>query len=190
MAAMTGQSRQYRPPSPGRPPGRTPHGKATFLNMLDGFLRKSIQDYFDYVHPLFPITDPESVDARFNQKEHLYDKPFAGLMLSIAALPLVLPNREAGSEGRVDDLLDEAISMHNTAELGLKPTLECVATAMNIGALLRVRKGANASHLRFREAIGLVELLSLSHPSSYDTFSFAEKEVALRIFWLLAAVER
>jgi len=67
--------------------------------MLDDFLRKSIQDYFDYVHPLFPITDPESVDARFNQKEHLYDKPFASLMLSIAALPLVLPNREAGSEG-------------------------------------------------------------------------------------------
>jgi len=142
------------------------------------------------IYALYPVVDPQAVRERFRHKDHLHDKGFASLLLALAAIPQLLPEGRAGSIEGCDAFIDKSISLHNTAELGLKPSLDSISTSMLLSTGLRVRKGYNASYLRIKEAVALAELLNLSRLNAYDTYSPVEKELAVRMFWLLAANER
>ena len=94
------------------------------------------------------------------------------------------------AQDQAGSLVDMAISLHNTADLGLKPTLDCISTSMVLSAASLILKGPAVSFVRHREAIALAETLNLSDPNAYDAFDPVERELFLRILWLLAIAER
>jgi hypothetical protein len=171
---------------------KTPHSIAPQLVLLHDILAKSLRQYLRHVHRLFPVVDPDHLLQRFNTKVHLHDRRFAAFLLATCALALFSRSNTVSLDVRdqAAALVDMAISLHNTADLGAEPSLDCIATSMVLSAVSQILQGPAVALVRHREAIALAETLNLSDPRAYDAFDPSEKELFFRILWLLAIAER
>lgn len=156
---------------------------------LEPLLPTYLERFFEQIYPLCPIIDQPMVYGRVAHRQYLSDRPFAALLLCLASLAQIVPT-SGSSDQRADHLMDEAIKLHNTSALGSKPSLEEIATSMLIGTYVRARGNSNGAYLRTKESVGLAELMRLHSPDAYGTFSETEKEIALRIFWILSVAEK
>lgn len=140
--------------------------------------------------PLF-LSQSDSKPANARIRSHLN----SGINLGLPSEGLSTSTAGSGSSSGelaydAENLLREAMMLHNTPDLALHPSLDSIATTMLIGASLRIAKGFNASYLKVKEALALVELLDLGRPEVYDRFTATEKVIAVHIFWLLTSGER
>ena len=138
--------------------------------------------------------DSSTFRKRLTSKVHLYDKQFAALVLSTAVLAILVPSSDpviaAAARDKADTLTDMAISLHNVSDLGNRPSLDSICTSMMLSSSALILKSPAVAYVRHREAVSLAELLNLTDPRGYDGFDSSEKEVALRMFWLLTCAER
>lgn len=193
--AEAGPSRnQYQPDPvlhlPAAGPLDSAHSLSNLLVLLDNTIQSSLEQYFVHLHHLSPIVDDEDVRSRLGHKEHLSNPQFASLILALAARGLMLPTSKSGSMARAEMLLEHSLNLHQSLDLGLRPTLDCLSTSNLLASGLHILKGYGASHLRHRETLALAELMNLGHPSGYTAFSYKEKEMAFRIYCILLASEK
>ncbi|WOO79838.1 Maltose fermentation regulatory protein MAL63 [Vanrija pseudolonga] len=180
-------------PSPDHPFGQAFHSRAHIIELMEARVSSLLHSYFTHLHTVWPVVDGVGVLKRFGHKEHLYSESFAAMVLSMCSLALFLPFEAAkpGSSRQADTLVREALALHSSnPELGIRPNLDCISTSLIMSSALRLTHGFNAWYLRRREAYALVELLNLSNPRVYDTFTEAEKSTAVRLFWHLATGDR
>lgn len=180
-------------PSPDHPFGQAFHSRAHIIELMEARVSSLLHSYFTHMHTVWPVVDGVSVLKRFGHKEHLYSESFAAMVLSMCSLALFLPFEASkpGSSRQADTLVREALALHSSnPELGIRPNLDCISTSLIMSSALRLTHGFNAWYLRRREAYALVELLNLSNPRVYDTFTEAEKATAIRLFWHLATGDR
>ncbi|ORX34801.1 hypothetical protein BD324DRAFT_635076 [Kockovaella imperatae] len=170
------------------------HAGASQLLLLEDYLSNALQRFLIHIFPLYPVIDAEEVQKRFVDQVHLHDKQFAALVLSISALAALLPAADMAktlaARNKANSLVDMAIGLHNTADLGDRPTLDCITTSMMLSSSALILKGPTVAYIRHREAISLAEVLNLTEPQAYENFDEPNKERALRIYWALAIAER
>lgn len=166
------------------------HRGTSYMLELDGRLDYLFESYASVLHHLSPVVDLDVVRKRLDEKDHFRDESFAALVLSCVAMPLLVPNSLCYDPAKADDVIQESIRLHHSLDLGLAPTLDTLSTSMNIAAYARNRKGEAAAFLRTKESHGIVELLRLNTIDGYSGLQPTERELALRMFWLLAAAER
>lgn len=171
---------------------RQRHSKAAIVNLMRPLLATTLETYVTQIYPLSPIVDVSSVMTRFQSNAQLYDPKFAALLLSLCAQAALLPGSTTAieDEGQADDMVEMAVGLHNTADLGDRPTLEAIATSLSISAYLGARRGPGASMVKRKEATALAELMGLDRRETSDQLDETEREIALTLFWKLLVGER
>jgi hypothetical protein len=168
------------------------HSKAPIINLMRPLLATTLETYVTQIYPLSPIVDVSSVMARFQGNAQLYDPKFAALLLSLCAQASLLPGSTAAieDEEQADDMVEMAVGLHNTANLGDRPTLEAIATSLSISAYLGARRGPGSCMVKRKEAIALAELMGLDRKETCDQLDETQREIALTLFWKLLVGER
>ena len=167
-------------------PGVT-QATAALLMMLDDLIKEALQNYYLRFHPIRPITNQTSVLSRLAKQEHMQSPSFAALILSLSALALVT---KSGNNQKASWMMEQAMTLHNSLDLGSDISLDTLATSMSISAFLGATKGRDVGYYRLRESCTLAQLLRLDHPSTYEALSMADRQVATTCFWLLVLAER
>lgn len=181
-------------PSPLSLVSRRSHQQSALLHRLAPCIPPLVERYLSAIHPLGPHVDRDGLQTRLAQAEHLFDANFAALVLSIIALPFVLPGHSPSAQREADKIMAAAGALHHGTfhahrELDWKPDTIALATAMHISSYSRARDDG-ATYIRQRHTTGLIELLKLDRPEGYVTLTGAERELALRLTWIAGAGER
>jgi hypothetical protein len=172
---------------------KSPSPLTDLTHILEDLLRSAARaSNVTQIYPLSPIVDVSSVMARFQGNAQLYDPKFAALLLSLCAQASLLPGSTAAieDEEQADDMVEMAVGLHNTANLGDRPTLEAIATSLSISAYLGARRGPGSCMVKRKEAIALAELMGLDRKETCDQLDETQREIALTLFWKLLVGER
>jgi hypothetical protein len=100
--------------------------------------------------------------------------------------------RHLGTEESAEKMMREALRLHNTASLGepAKTSLDSVVTSMLMGAFSRAKGWNDASYLRTKESLSLVEMLNLHQEKGYEGLTASDKECAKVLYQTLRCAER
>lgn len=155
-----------------------------------------IDIFFDRLYPTLPLLDRTVLYRDMICRRHRKDRQYGAMILSLCAFSLIQPvhtqERQSmpSSDNHAKVLLDEALRLHSTADLGENPVLETVLTSFFMfGCLFGLQKH-NAAWLKLREAIDVAAILCLQLPEAYTFLSDLERTQRLRVFFVLSVTER
>ena len=191
---------RYLPPFHPSGFNRVSHAYAKELYRCEQSIDLAVHFFFERMYDLNPTLDRDATITRLAMKEHLYDQSFGALILAITCVVRLLPDAisvnqaisSAGTEwSSAVVMLGDAMRLISNPDLGTHPDLDSAATSMMIGSVLMAQGAAGPAYLKYKEAVGLAEILKLDKPSTFDALgSNRERERALRLTSILSSAGR
>ena len=162
--------------------------------LADGALSRTLSTFFNRLAPTMPVFSRAWLADRLSAREHNRNIQFAAMCLAISAVVRIQPIHSAEvpemhlQEAR--ELLNVAVGLHSSTQLGQSPTVDSILTSFYIFACLFGLSERGAAWLRLQEAISLAELLGLSDAKTYRDLDPVERDQRRRLYLLLSITER
>lgn len=153
--------------------------------------------YFERMHPIIPIFKRSWLFSRLDKSQHLTDIQFGALLIAMSAAALLQPvligNRyciKKSNTKRAMQLLEESHRMHSSTKLGNNASIDAIMTSFYMFVILSSTGNDDAAWLRLSESVILAHIMKLHDSSAYENVDEDEREMRLRVYWLLTITER